>query len=347
MAMPSSISPNETALYSPTVARRPIGILGTGSYLPSRVVGNDEVAARAGVDADWILRKTGIAARRYAAADEATSDLAARAGQRALEDADTDPATLDCIIVATSTPDHPQPATAAIVQHRLGADGVPAFDVNAVCTGFLFALAAAWRIVAHGGRALVIGADIYSRIINPADRRTAVLFGDGAGAAVLGPVPNGRGFTAAALRTHGAHHEMINVPVGGSRYPARHRDADDDAHYFAMDGRAVRAFVTEQLPLSVKEAVAEARTSADEIRHFVPHQANGQMLDEIQPSLGLTNAASHRTVAEYGNTGSASVPVTLDRANRSGALKDGDQVLLSGFGGGMSIGSAILRWGRG
>lgn len=346
MAMPLSTYPTRTP-DSPSAARRPVGVLGTGSYLPARVVGNDEVAAKAGVDAEWILRKTGIGARRYAAADEATSDLAARAGKAALEDAGVDPATLDCIIVATSTPDHPQPATAAIVQHRIGADGVPAFDVNAVCTGFLFALAAAWRLVADGGRALVIGADIYSRIINPADRRTAVLFGDGAGAVVLGPVPEGRGITAAALRTHGAHHEMINVPVGGSRYPARLRDADDEAHYFAMDGRAVRAFVTEQLPLSVKEAVEEARTTADDIRHFVPHQANGQMLDEIQPSLGLVNAASHRTVAEYGNTGSASVPVTLDRANRSGALEDGDQVLLSGFGGGMSIGSAVLRWSRG
>ncbi|GAA2138596.1 3-oxoacyl-ACP synthase III family protein [Glycomyces algeriensis] len=345
MATHLSTSPTYTP-DSRSAARRPVGVLGTGSYLPSRVVSNDEVAAKAGVDADWILRKTGIGARRYAAAGEATSDLAARAGTAALEDAGVDPATLDCIIVATSTPDHPQPATAAIVQHRIGADGVPAFDVNAVCTGFLFALAAAWRLVADGGRALVIGADIYSRIINPADRRTAVLFGDGAGAVVLGPVPDGRGITAAALRTHGAHHEMINVPVGGSRHPARLRDADDDAHYFAMDGRAVRAFVTEQLPLSVKEAVEEADTTADDIRHFVPHQANGQMLDEIQPSLGLVNAASHRTVAEFGNTGSASVPVTLDRANRSGALKDGDQVLLSGFGGGMSIGSAVVRWSR-
>ncbi|RRR99517.1 3-oxoacyl-ACP synthase III family protein [Glycomyces terrestris] len=321
-----------------------IGIVGTGSHLPATVVGNDEVGARAGVEEEWIVRKTGVRTRRYAAAHEATSDLAAAAAQAALDDAGILPGQLEQIIVATSTPDHPQPATAAIVQHRLGADGVPAYDVNAVCSGFLFALdAAAARL--RDGYALVVGADVYSRIIDPADRRTAVLFGDGAGAVVLGPVAEDHGLVATSLRTHGMHHRMIEVPNGGSRTPSRDVPPDDPGQYFTMDGRAVREFVTEQLPLAVKEILRKADATEEEVRHFIPHQANGRMLRDIEPSLGLTRARHHLVVDEFGNTGAASVPIALDYANRAGHLRPGDGVLLAAFGGGMSIGSALIKWG--
>lgn len=333
-------------LEEPPGTPRRHGILGTGSYLPSRTVGNGDIAARTGVTEDWILRKTGIRLRHYAADDEATSDLAAHAARAALADAGIRPGQLSYIVVATSTPDHPQPATAAIVQHLIGADNAAAFDVNAVCTGFLFALDAAYGIVPEDGYGLVIGADIYSRIINPTDRRTAVLFGDGAGAVVLGPVPEPAGILATRLRTFGDLHRTIEVPAGGSRLPARHHRPDDPAHYFAMKGRDVRDFVTERLPLAIKEILRDTDTAPDDVHHFIPHQANGQMLREIAPTLGLDNAHHHLVVEDTANTGAASVPLTLDLVHRRGALKSGDSILLSAFGGGMSIGTTLLRWAR-
>ncbi|GHB06699.1 3-oxoacyl-ACP synthase III family protein [Streptomyces termitum] len=321
-----------------------LGVLGTGSYLPSRTVANDEIASRTGVTEEWILRKTGIRSRHYAAAHEATSDLAAHAARAALADAGIRPGQLSYVMVATSTPDHPQPATAAIVQHLIGAENAAAFDVNAVCTGFLFALNTAHRIVPEDGYGLVIGADIYSRIVNPTDRRTAVLFGDGAGAVVIGPVDRPAGLIATNLRTFGDLHRTIEVPAGGSRLPARHHGPDDPAHYFAMHGRAVRDFVTERLPSAVKEILRDTDTTPDSVQHFIPHQANGQMLQEIAPTLGLDHAVHHLVVESTANTGAASVPLTLDLVNGRGALKDGDTVLLSAFGGGMSIGTTLLRW---
>ncbi|MGW0532090.1 3-oxoacyl-ACP synthase III family protein [Streptomyces sp. NPDC003032] len=331
-------------LEVPPAAPRRHGILGTGSYLPSRTVGNSEIATRTGVTEEWILRKTGIRTRRYAADHEATSDLAAHAARAALADAGIRAGQLSYIVVATSTPDHPQPATAAIVQKLIGADDAAAFDVNAVCTGFLFALNAAYRMVPDDGYGLVIGADIYSRIINPTDRRTAVLFGDGAGAVVVGPVEVPGGLLGTNLRTFGNLHRTIEVPVGGSRLPARHHGPNDPAHFFAMQGRAVRDFVAEQLPVAVKEILQSTGTRPDDVRHFVPHQANGQMLQEIAPTLGLDNAMHHLVVEDTANTGAASVPLTLDLVHRQGELKSGDSVLLCAFGGGMSIGATLLRW---
>ncbi|MFI0976396.1 3-oxoacyl-ACP synthase III family protein [Streptomyces sp. NPDC021093] len=323
-----------------------VGILGTGSYLPARVVSNDEVAAPAGVDDAWIVRKTGIRSRRYAAPDEATSDLAAHAARAALTNAGIGPGDLDFIVVATSTPDHPQPATAAIVQHAIGSENAASFDLNAVCSSFLFALNATAGLLPEGGHGLVIGADVYSRIINPADRRSAPLFGDGAGAVVLGPVPAEYGLGASVMETFGDLHRTIRVPAGGSRLPARRLSDEDAAHFFAMEGRAVRDFVTARLPLSTREVLRRSGLPPETIDHFIPHQANGQMLQDILPSLDLPRARVHLTVADYANTGAASVPVTLDAAHRSGALAEGDRLLLSAFGGGMSIASTVLRWGR-
>ncbi|MFD0742309.1 3-oxoacyl-ACP synthase III family protein [Phytohabitans flavus] len=202
------------------------GIVGTGSFLPDDVVPNGTVAERAGVTDEWIVRKTGIRSRRYAADYEATSDLAVKAAEAALADAGVPARRLRWIVVATSTPDHPQPATACLVQHRIGAERAAAFDLNAVCTGFVFALETATRLLSAGsgaGYALVIGADVYSRLIDPTDRRTAVLFGDGAGAVVLGPVRPGRGVVGSHLATQGAHHRMIRVEAGAAASQLRRR----------------------------------------------------------------------------------------------------------------------------
>lgn len=325
-----------------------IGILGTGRYLPSRVVDNDEVGRPAGVDAAWIEAKTGIRSRRRASASEATSDLAAHAARAALETAGIDAAELAYLVVATSTPDQPQPATACIVQDLIGARQAAAFDVNAVCSGFVFGLASAARILAGdgGGYGLVIGADVYSRILDPTDRRTAVLFGDGAGAAVLGPVPGGHGVLAVRLRSDGARRELIEVPAGGSRRPPSVQTLDSGGHYFRMIGREVREYVAENVPPMLRELMHDTGLAPATVDHFVPHQANGLMLADLAGKVELADQV-RLSVREYGNTGAASVPITLDETVRGVGLWPGQTVLLAAFGGGMSMAGAVLRWSSG
>ncbi|GHH83797.1 3-oxoacyl-[acyl-carrier-protein] synthase 3 [Kitasatospora indigofera] len=324
-----------------------IGIISTGSYLPANVVDNEEVARRAGVTAQWIERKTGIRQRRRAASFEATSDLAAAAARCALAQAGLDPERISLILVATSTPDHPQPATASIVQSLIGARNAAAFDVNAVCSGFVFALTAAERMLRaepEDSYALVIGADVYSRILDHSDSKTAILFGDGAGAVVLGRVPAGQGTLSSSLLTRGDQHGLISVPAGGSRRPASAATLAEGGHFFRMDGRGVRGFVQENLPQAVRALLAKAGTAAGEVHHFVPHQANGVMLGEVWPGLGLDAATCHLTLERLGNTGAASIPITLDLVHRQGAFAEDELLLVSGFGGGMSVGSVLLRW---
>ncbi|WP_327364767.1 3-oxoacyl-ACP synthase III family protein [Streptomyces sp. NBC_01296] len=338
------------SVHSPVLG--PIGILGTGSYLPERIVPNETIAARTGVTPAWIERKTGIRERRYAAPHEAASDLAAEAAVRALENSGTAPEDLAWIVVATSTPDHSQPATAALVQHRLGAYRAAAFDVNAVCSGFAVALHTGARLLAapeadgRRRRALIIGADVYSRIIDPADRRTAPLFGDGAGAVVLGPVQEGYGLLGTGLRTDGRLHDLIGVTAGGSRMPATPKTVARGDHWFTMRGRDVREFVVRELPGAIAQTLTAFDVHPDEIAHFVPHQANGEMLRSLAGSLGLTRAVLHLPVERHGNTGAASIPLALDHAVRAdGGPAEGDLVLLAGFGGGMTVGTALMRWG--
>lgn len=324
----------------------PAGILGTGSYLPERVVTNTDIAARAGVTPEWIERKTQIVTRRYAAPEEATSDLAVRAAERALEQADLPVDRVDYIIVSTSTPDSPQPPTAALVQKALGAIGAGCFDINVVCSGFPYGLALATSLQAlnPGTHALVIGAEVYSRILNFDDRKTAVLLGDGAGAAVVGPVPRGYGVVACGLHTQGDAHELIAVRAGGSRVPTSHETVDAGGHYFTMQGRDVSSFVLDEVPPAIADLLRDAGIRADQIDHFVPHQPNGNLLDNLITKADLDHVATHRTLERYGNIGSASAPVTLDVANRAGVFNDGDLLLVAGFGGGMAIGTCLLRW---
>lgn len=300
-----------------------VGVLGTGSYVPSHVVSNDEVGAPAGVDHEWIFGKTGIRNRRWAKPDEATSDLAVIAGRAALESAGIRAAQLSLIVVATSTPDQPQPPTASVVAAELGADhGTAAFDVNGVCTGFLFALTTAQSMLAAtaaGGYALVIGADVYSRILNPEDRRTTILFGDGAGAVVIGPsTGEDRGVLANRLASHASDRHLIEVPGGGSRIPATAETLAEGLQYFTMNGRGVRDFVTAHVPPAIREFLAEHDLTPADLAHFVPHQANGRMLESLSAELGVDADRTWTTYEEFGNTGAASVPITLDRAARSG-----------------------------
>ena len=325
-----------------------VGILGTGSYLPDREVTNLELARLVrDADPEWITRKTMIEARRFAAPDEAASDLAGKAAIPAMERAGITADQLDYLIVSTSTGDSPQPPTANVVQNLIGADKAACFDVNVVCAGFVFALSLARSLVAlqPAAKVLVVAADVYSRILDFGDRRTAVLFGDGAGAAVIGAVPEGYGILGTELVSRGAAHQLIRVEAGGSRLPASAETLASGAHYFRMDGRGVRTFVANHVPPVLAEMLERAGLHAKDVDHFVPHQANGVMLQELVDLAQLDGATTHLTLDRYGNVGSASVPVALDAAARSGQLLDGELVLMAGFGGGMSVGACLLRWG--
>ncbi|MGR6318422.1 ketoacyl-ACP synthase III [Micromonospora soli] len=327
-------------------AERQIGIIGTGSYLPERAVPNEQIAQLVGVTPDWIERKTHIQERRFAAPSQAASDLAAAAAVRALCDAGLEASRMDYLIVATSTGDSPQPPTAHLVQHLLGAWNAACLDLNVVCAGFVYALDVARALVATrpGAHALVVGVDVYSRTLDFQDRATAVLFGDGAGAAVVGPAPDGYGLIDFELTSRGDANQLIRIEAGGSRRPASPQTIAAGHHFFRMQGRAVREFVAAQVPPAIAALLARNDVLPSMVEHFVPHQANGVMLDELVKHAGLTEAVVHRTLERYGNTGCASVAVTLDEANRSGTLHAGDLVLLTAFGGGMSVGACLLRW---
>lgn len=321
-----------------------IAIWGTGSYVPERVVTNDEVGAPAGVDDAWIHAKTGIRERRWAAPDEATSDMAVAAAARALTDAGVDASDLTHVVVATSTPDHPQPPTAALVQAALGADAAAAFDLNGVCSGFVIALDVAAGLVRDGGLALVVGADCYSRILDPRDRRTVVLFGDGAGAAVVGRGHADQGVIASRSRSFGDLADLIRVPAGGSRLPLRDEHRESGEAFFTMRGRDVREFVTGALPELVRDFLADVGCPPEAVDRLVVHQANGVMIGQMVDAIGLPTATVPLTVERYGNTAAASVAITLDEAARAGDVVAGDLVLLLAYGGGMAASMTLLRW---
>jgi 3-oxoacyl-[acyl-carrier-protein] synthase-3 len=324
-----------------------VGILGTGSYLPEHEVTNETLVERVtDTTAEWIAGRTLIEARRFAAPGEATSDLATHAAVAALARAGIAADRVDYLIVSTSTGDSPQPPTASLVQHNIGAHRAAAFDINVVCAGFVFGLALAGSLVAARPDAvvLVVAADLYSRILDFDDRRTAILFGDGAGAAVVGTVPEPYGLVDVELVTRGDAHDLIHVRAGGSRLPASAQTVADGDHFFRMNGRGVRDFVVDGVPPVLADLLKRAGVTAEDVDHFVPHQANGVMVGELVEAAGLQAAHTHLVLDRYANTGSASAAIALDVAARDGDLHDGDLVLLAGFGGGMSVGAALLRW---
>ncbi len=315
--------------------------------MPEGKLDNSTLARHLGIDEDWIVRKTGVYERRVAAPHEATSDLATRAAERALESAGLQAEDVDLIVVATSSPDWIQPATACAVQAQLGAKHAAAFDLSAVCTGFVYALSTVWSVMLGNPAiktALVIGAETYSRILDYQDRKTCVLFGDGAGAVVLGHVPDGYGVLSSILGADGSKTHWVQIPAGGSRKPATLETVAAREHFFQMDGPSVRAFVGEMFPRVVNDALEAAKLPLDAIDLIIPHQANGVMLKECVRNLGVPDDRVHYTVHHYGNTGGASVAVTLDDAVRAGRVRKGDTLLLVAFGGGMTWGSMVLRW---
>ena len=314
-------------------------IVGTGRYLPAKVLSNDELAARVATSDEWIRTRTGIRQRHIAADDERTSDLALGASRLALADAGIAPADVDLIILATTTPDAIFPSTACTLQAALGAHGGAAFDVQAVCSGFVYALAIADRMLASGmaRNALVVGAEIYSRILDWTDRGTCVLFGDGAGAVAMVPSRE-PGILSSHLHADGRYRDILCVPGQIRNGVASGRP------FVHMDGPGVFKFAVRVLAEVAQEALeANAMTAAD-IDWMIPHQANVRIMDATAKKLGIPGARVVATVAEHANTSAASIPLAIDVARRDGRIRAGQHLLLLGVGGGFTWGSVLLRW---
>lgn len=324
-----------------------IGVISTGACVPERVVTNEQICALVqDATPEWIAAKTAILTRRYAAEDEATSDLAAKAAVRALELAGLAAGSIDYLIISTSTGDFPQPPTACLVQDKTSTRNAACFDINAVCSGFVYGLEIARSLMSAnpGTRALVVGADVYSRILDYRDRRTSVLLGDGAGAVLVSEVPEPYGILDTYLSSYGHAQDLVRVEAGGSRLPASAKTVAEGRHYFTMQGRDVRDFVLDTVPPLLDKLLSQAGIGHADIDCFIPHQANGVLMHELVTRCGLPRAHTHHIVEKYGNLGSASIPVALDDAVRSGSIAGGDLVLLAGFGGGMAAGACLIRW---
>jgi 3-oxoacyl-[acyl-carrier-protein] synthase-3 len=317
-------------------------VVGCGAYLPERIVTNSELAARLDTTDEWIRQRTGIAERRIAAAGELTSDLAVMAAQRALARAGMSGADIELIVLATATPDHTFPATAARVQARLQMQGGAAFDVQAVCAGFIFALSIADNALRCGQArtALVIGAETFSRLLDWQDRATCVLFGDGAGALVLRSVPiaeaGGRHILSNHLHSDGSQYDILHVDGGPS--------STRTTGLLRMQGREVFRQAVQHLSEVVDEALAANRLAAADIDWLVPHQANSRIIDGVGRKLGLPSDRVIVTIDRHANTSAASIPLALDEAVADGRIKPGHVLLMEALGGGLSWGASLLRW---
>ena len=324
----------------------PIRVLGTGSYLPDRVVDNAELARRFGCTEEWILERTGIRERRYAAPGQATSDLGVEAARRALEAARTDPSEIGLVICATYSPDFSFPATACLIQDRIGASGAGAFDMEAACSGFMTALVIASQCVASGfvRKVLVVGADTNSRLIDPEDRNTAVLFGDGAGALVLGPALNGAGLLAGLLGSDGSGWRSFIRPAGGARLAPSPEALAQRQHYIHMNGQDLFRFGVRTLVSTAESVLAKAGMGPADVDLFIPHQANLRILQAGAQRLGIPPERTFVNIDRCGNTAAASVGIALDEAVRAGRVRSGSIVLLVGFGAGLSWSGGVVRW---
>jgi len=322
-----------------------VGILGTGKYVPERVLTNQQLEKMVETNDEWIVTRTGIKERRLASSEEATSDLAYKAAQVALANAGLTAEEIDVIIVATITPDMMFPSTACLVQEKLGAT-CPAFDLSAACSGFIYSLATANGLIQSGvyKNALVIGAETLSRITDYTDRNTCILFGDGAGAVVLGEVPADRGFKSFVLGADGKGGELLKLAGGGSRRPASVETINNGEHYLYMAGNEVFKFAVRVMGSAAEEALEKAGITKKDIDLLVPHQANIRIIQSALNRLELTEDKAVVNIDKYGNMSAASIPVALAEAVEQGKVKQGDTICLVGFGGGLTWGSTVLKW---
>ena len=324
-----------------------IGIVGTGYYVPDKIMTNKDLEKNLNTSDEWIYIKVGIKERRIAHGDQATSDLATSAAKNALKNTNIDIEEIDLIIVATSTPDMIQPPTASIIQGNLGAVNAAAFDVSAVCAGFAYAINVGVGMMKgfdNYKNVLVIGAETYSRILDWEDRTTCVFFGDGAGAVILSSVPEGYGHLSSYLMTDGKAHDVIKFPAGGSRYPATNDTIKNNMHAFKMDGKKVWDFAINAFPQAIEKVVDDSKYNLNDIDYVISHQANINIIKKSMDTLGLPMDKTYTNIKKYGNTSGASIPLALAEADSKNLFNDGELIALVGFGGGLSWGSALFKW---
>ncbi|MDH4236423.1 MAG: ketoacyl-ACP synthase III [Nitrospira sp.] len=325
-------------------------VIGTGSYLPHRVVTNEEIARPLGLAPDQIHRLTGIRERRWAADHEAPSDMAIEAGRQALSAAGCEASAIEAIILSTTSPDMVFPSTACFVQRGLGCKGVGAFDVSASCSGFLYGLSMAQAMIQSGQirTCLVAASEVKSRFLDLKDAATAMLFGDGAGAVLLrgeeDPSLEARGILGVRLRADGSRHDLIRVQAGGSRAPSSLATLEKQEHTLRMQGAPLYRSAIRRIEQAVQDIVKEFGVDLREVKQVVLHQANGRILAQIADRLAIPQSRLSSVIERYGNTSSASLPIALDAAVRGGAIVSGDLVLLGTFGGGLTWATSLVRW---
>jgi 3-oxoacyl-[acyl-carrier-protein] synthase-3 len=321
-------------------------ITGTGSAVPAKIVTNSDIEKLVDTSDEWVTTRTGIKQRHIAVEGEYTSTLATRAAEQALHMAGVKPDELDLIVLATVTPDFPFPATSCLVQHNLRASKAAAFDLSAACSGFLYGLSIVEKFIKAGTakKALVIGAEVLSRIVDWTDRNTCCLFGDGAGAVVIEACEGDSGILSTHIHSDGGHWELLYQPGAGGRNPAMQRTLDEKLMYIHMQGNEVFKLAVRAMEEVALEALATHGLTGADLDLFIPHQANRRIIDAIGKRLGLAGEQVFVNLERFGNTSSASIPIALDEANRSGRIGNGDLVLFDAFGGGLTWGATLVRW---
>ncbi|MDO9543140.1 MAG: beta-ketoacyl-ACP synthase III [Kiritimatiellia bacterium] len=340
------MTPHTVQQSAVKISLRPVSVVATGSYVPERVLTNAELARMVDTSDEWITTRTGIKERRIAAPGEFTSDLAVKAAQRAMQKAGVSAEAIDLIIVATITPDMPFPSTACFVQEKLKAYKAVCFDIQAACSGFIYGLEIARQFITSGtaNTALVIASEKLSGITDWQDRSTCVLFGDGAGAAVVKSRPGSRGIFSTTIGSNGNLTHLLNMPGGGSVHPASQQTVKDRLHYLKMAGKEVFKYAVNAMLDAANQALQKAAMTIDDVDLIIPHQANVRIVQAIGNRLGAPVEKYFLNLERYGNMSAASVPVALDEAVQQGVLKRHDVVLLVAFGGGFTWGATLLEW---
>jgi 3-oxoacyl-[acyl-carrier-protein] synthase-3 len=343
--VPRVKTPAEREYLAPTRTLTGFQILGTGSYVPDLVVTNADLKERLGFDDTWIVQRTGIRERRQVPAEMATSDLCYEAARRCIDSSGVDKDEIDLLIVATFSPDMAFPATACLLQDRLEVR-CGAFDLQAACAGFVYALAVGANFVRAGSskRCLVVGGDANSRITNPRDMKSYPLFGDGAGAVLIGPANDAHGFLSYHLGSDGSGGDLLSRPAGGSRRPVSASDIEAGLQLLQMDGPSIFTWAVNTVTQSIQDVLHHAGLTPDAIDLFIPHQANIRIVNAVADVLGIPRQRVFTNLDRYGNTSAGSIPLALDEAVREMNLPAGSKVLLSGFGSGLTFGTAVLAW---
>ena len=327
--------------------RKAIGILGTGAYAPENVLTNRDLEQMVDTSDEWIVTRTGIKERRIAGEGEAASHLAVQAAARAIEKAGLPPEQIGLIVCATVTPDMLFPSTACLIQAQLGLQDIPAFDLSAGCSGFTYALAVGAELAHTYRYVLVVGVDVLSKITDYTDRSTCVLFGDGAGAAVLGPVPEGYGVLAAQLGADGSGAHLLKLPAGGSLKPPSVDTVKQREHFIKMSGNDVFKFAVRIMESATTAVLQDAKLTPGDVAWYVPHQANVRIIQAAAARLDVSMDRFYVNVDRYGNTSSASIPIALHELAQDGKLRNGDHVVLVGFGAGLTWAAVVVRWWEG